>query len=236
MNAPLGSAWGYSNKDLKRAQLDDPNIGPIYRWLKHHRAPSQDELEASSPETKAYYIGFELLRFHNDVLYMFRVKDHGDKLLLPHKLREEAMQLHHNIPTAGHPGMNRTLDRLKQKFTWYKMKADVQDFVASCQACNLNKGASRKSRFPLRERPSSAPMETLHIDYLGPISRSAKNNRFILVAVCAFTKWCELIPLPDSTAKTTAEALVSMFYHVGIPRSIISDKGTNFESQLMAEF
>ena len=111
VNAPLGSAWGYSNKDLKRAQLDDPNIGPIYRWLKHHRAPSQDELEASSPETKAYYIGFELLRFHNEVLYMFRVKDHGDKLLLPHKLREEAMQLHHNIPTAGHPGMNRTLDR-----------------------------------------------------------------------------------------------------------------------------
>ena len=231
----LGDTWGWTNAVLKKAQLADTDIGPVYRWLMNNTAPSQEELEASSPATRAYYMGRELLRFHDQILFMFRPKDSGDKLLLPKQLRDEALHLLHSIPSAGHPGVIRTLERVKYRFTWFKVKADVYDFVAGCQACNLNKGPNRKARAPLRERPAADTLERFHIDYLGPLTRTSKGNRFVLVGADAFSRWVEAIPLPDQTARTTAEALLNIFLRIGLPKSVVSDRGTNFESQLMRE-
>ena len=62
---------------------------------------------------------------------------------------------------------------------------------------------------------------------------SYEGNNYILVITDYFTKWVEVIALPDWTAETTCKALVDKIinYH-GPPRVIVTDRGTNFTSEL----
>ena len=41
--------------------------------------------------------------------------------------------------------------------------------------------------------------------------------------------------MPDQSAATTAERLVEMFAHFGVPAKLHSDQGPNFESQVFGE-
>ncbi|KZR95715.1 Uncharacterized protein APZ42_010367, partial [Daphnia magna] len=70
-----------------------------------------------------------------------------------------------------------------------------------------------------------------------PISpTSFEGNNHILVITDYFTKWAEVVALPDQTAVTTCKALVDkVINYRGPPRVIISDRGTNFTSELFNE-
>ncbi|KAI9565040.1 hypothetical protein GHT06_008785 [Daphnia sinensis] len=86
-------------------------------------------------------------------------------------------------------------------------------------------------------QPAQALFETLGLDFLGPINpTSFEGNNHILVITDYFTKWVEVVALPDQTAVTTCKALVDrMINYHGPPRVIISDRGTNFISELFNE-
>ncbi|CAC5414109.1 unnamed protein product [Mytilus coruscus] len=59
------------------------------------------------------------------------------------------------------------------------------------------------------------------------------NNRYLMVVQDYFSKWTEAIPIPDIEAVTVAkkfeERIVTIF---GVPLSIHSDQGSNFESHV----
>jgi hypothetical protein len=78
-----------------------------------------------------------------------------------------------------------------------------------------------------------APFERIAIDNAGPFPESDKGNRHLLVAMDYFTKWPEVYAIPNQEASTVADALVTVFCRFGVPRELHSDKGRNFESQLM---
>ena len=63
-------------------------------------------------------------------------------------------------------------------------------------------------------------MDRVAVDVLGPLPRTSRGNRYVLVAIDYFTKWMEAYPLPDQEATTVAEALVHGMLH--------SDQGRNF--------
>ena len=76
-------------------------------------------------------------------------------------------------------------------------------------------------------------MERVHIDFLGPLPKTAHGNEYVLMMVDQFTKWCECIPLPSQNAEATARAAVNEFFsRFGYPFSIHTDQGRNFESSL----
>jgi transposase InsO family protein len=81
-----------------------------------------------------------------------------------------------------------------------------------------------------------APFERVAIDIAGPFPQSDRGNRYLLIAIDYFTKWPEVYPIPNQEALTVADALVTnIFCRFGVPRELYSDKGSNFESQLMQE-
>ena len=55
-------------------------------------------------------------------------------------------------------------------------------------------------------------MERVHIDFLGPLPKTASGNDYILMMVDQFTKLVEIIPLPTQTAEVTARAAVNEFF------------------------
>jgi transposase InsO family protein len=86
---------------------------------------------------------------------------------------------------------------------------------------------------PLTNYQAGAPMERVHLDFLGPLPKTTRGNEYVLMMVDQFTKWVECVPLPSQTAEATAQAAVQEFFtRFGCPLQIHTDQGRNFESQL----
>ena len=75
-----------------------------------------------------------------------------------------------------------------------------------------------------------------HIDLAGPLPETVNGNRYILLAVEAFSGFPMAIPLKTKTAEETAQALVTHVFSIfGSPSQILSDQGGNFDADLMKE-
>ena len=82
-------------------------------------------------------------------------------------------------------------------------------------------------------------MESNRIRYswiAGPLKLTINGNRYIVFAVDYFTKFCVAKAIPDFTALTTAIFVFEeVICKMGMPKSIISDKGVNFQSKLFQQ-
>ena len=75
---------------------------------------------------------------------------------------------------------------------------------------------------------AGVPLERVHIDILGPLAKSKRDNQYVLMVVDQFTKWMECYALPDQTAESIAEKVVHEFIAwFGCPLQIHSDQGKN---------
>ena len=64
---------------------------------------------------------------------------------------------------------------------------------------------------------------------------SKSGNQYLLIVMCASTRFLEAIPLVNISAKTIVKALIKSFTLVGLPKSIQSDQGSNFMSGLFQQ-
>ena len=80
------------------------------------------------------------------------------------------------------------------------------------------------------------PTEKIACDIMGPLPETEKKNSYILVVSDYYTKYVEAYALPDQTAQTVADCLVTeLICRNGVPLQILSDRGRNFESSLFQE-
>ena len=229
------SCWGMSLEDLREAQGKDPDLQFILEWLRSSAIPPEGDLFLASPAAKAYWLDKERFCLIEEVLY--QEQESGDmRLVVPESLKEKAVSANHDLPSAGHQGVARTRERLKEKFVWYGMGNYVKRYVIGCEVCNKHKKSARHGKCPLTQYQAGAPMERVHLDFLGPLPETPRGNVNILMMVDQFTKWVECIPLPTQTAEETARAAVDHFFsRFGYPFQVFSDQGRNFESKLFAE-
>ena len=73
------------------------------------------------------------------------------------------------------------------------------------------------------------------MDIVGPLPKSHSGKRFVLVVCDYATRYPEAVALRSIDAEHIAEALVQIFSRVGVPEEILTDQGTHFMSQLLAE-
>ena len=81
-----------------------------------------------------------------------------------------------------------------------------------------------------------APLDRLSADLLGPFPRTARGNRYVLVVTDQFTKWVEIVAIPDQSAETTARVILNeVIARFGSPISVHSDLGGNYKSRIFRE-
>ena len=73
------------------------------------------------------------------------------------------------------------------------------------------------------------------IDVVGPLPRSSSGNKYILVVCDYATRYQEAIPMISVDAEHVAEALATLFAHVGVLSEILTDQETHFMSKLLSE-
>ena len=79
-------------------------------------------------------------------------------------------------------------------------------------------------------------MDRVAVDCLGPLPVSNSGNRHKVLFSDYMSRWPEAWAVPDTTAETIARLLVDeIIPRHGAPRSLLSDRGKNFLSTLVAE-
>ena len=158
------------------------------------------------------------------------------QIVLPENVRKNVLKLAHEGLLSGHLSMEKTFNRIIPHFYWPGMRADVKRFCQSCDSCQRTISKGKVPKVPLGNVPIvGEPFYRVAVDLVGPLERTTSGKKYILTLVDYATRYPECIALPNITAETVAEALLSIFCRCGIPKIIHSDRGSQFTSQMMAE-
>ena len=148
-----------------------------------------------------------------------------------------------SLHSISHPGVKGTLRLIKQRYYYPNMDKDIRIRTRNCQACQKSKVQKHtKSAVQTFHLPSER-FENIHIDIIGPlpVAKNLTDNfispfRYVLTCVDRATKWLEAMPIEDITAATVATAFVTTWVsHFGVLLHVITDRGTQFESELFKE-
>ena len=229
-----------STTELRRKQLNDPDLGPVLRWVESGKRPFGSVVCSASPTTRHYWNFWDSLEIHDGVLFRrYHKRDAaGDHIqfLVPRSLRKEIMYQMHNSLISGHLGKKKPREETLQHFYWFGLHEDINGWVASCDECGAIKEPPKHAKAPLGSMPVGAPLDRLATDILGPLPETPRGNRFILVVSDSFTKWVEIFAVPDFTAVTCAERILNeVIGRFGCPYDIHSVQGRNYESHIFAE-
>ncbi|GFU32497.1 retrovirus-related Pol polyprotein from transposon 412 [Trichonephila clavipes] len=195
----------WSDEKVREDQMADPDIKPLIEFMESSsNKPSWQDISAYSPTTKQYWALWNSLHLRNGVLYRKFESEDGKtfrwQLVLPRSRIPEVLKELHGSPTGGHFGVMKTLHRVRERFCWGKVRADVEQWCKSCDACSARKGPKIRSRGKLHRYNVGAPFERIAFDILGPLPRTASGNKYLLVVMDYFTKWPEVYPIPDQEA------------------------------------
>ena len=216
---------------LRQATAKDPILGEVIRCLESGAESSVDDAEV-----KFYLSGTrrEYLTVRDGVLLHHRIDERDPLIIVPSSLRSALLSLAHNCPLAGHFGVARTLANLTCRYYWFNMKLDVRRHCRECEGCARVKRPARASKEGIFSVPVvGEPFMQLSADVLGPLPCTREGNRFILVVSDLFTKWVEVFSMKDQQATTIADCILEVIARFSVPKSLLTDKGTNFESALI---
>ena len=81
----------------------------------------------------------------------------------------------------------------------------------------------------------SEPFSGTEMGIVGPLLRSRSGNKYKYILFIHVIMQLEVVPLNSIDADTIAKELIKVFPHVEVLREILTDQGTSFTSQLLAE-
>ncbi len=152
---------------------------------------------------------------------------------------EDCIRKHHDDPTRGHPGINRTMALIQRHYGFSGMKKKVAAYIAKCVECNENKRPRHTPHGPLQfTEPPMAPWEEVTMDFITKLPKSKdpvtqKLYDSILVIVCRLTKYCHLIPCFEKiNAETLAYLILDRLVRLhGFPTTFVTDRDRLFTSK-----
>lgn len=155
-------------------------------------------------------------------------------IVVPTAYRGQVLSVAHEHPWAGHVGVTKTYDRVLRHFFWPGLKRDVAKFCRTCHICQVvGKPNQVIAPAPLRPIPAMGePFEHVLVDCVGPLPKTRSGNQFLLTIMCIATRYPEAIPLRKITAQSVVKALIKFFSTFGLPKTLQSDQGTNFTSNI----
>jgi RNase H-like domain found in reverse transcriptase/Reverse transcriptase (RNA-dependent DNA polymerase)/Integrase zinc binding domain/Chromo (CHRromatin Organisation MOdifier) domain len=151
---------------------------------------------------------------------------------------QKLLQRFHNDIREGHPGVDRTVEKIQREFYFPGMYRKIRKYIKNCDSCQRNKNDYNKKHgyMILDEDKPSRPWEVITADFLEmPTTTDAqgiiKLNE-LLVVTDKFSKQVVLIPTrKEADTDEVYEALwEKVFSFYGIPRRIISDRDKIFRT------
>jgi hypothetical protein len=153
-------------------------------------------------------------------------------------IRELILKEAHETTYSIHPSSEKMYQDLKKRFWWYEMKREIAEYVARCENCQ---------RIKAKHLRPTALLQLLQIpqwkwdeigkDFIIGLPRTRAGYNSIWVVVDRLTKTVHFIPVKTTYNNAVlAELYMSRIVCLhGIPKKIISDRGTQFTSHFLQQ-
>nr|ABA98110.1 retrotransposon protein, putative, Ty3-gypsy subclass [Oryza sativa Japonica Group] len=160
----------------------------------------------------------------------------GERICVPDnkELKDTIMKEAHETLYSIHPGSTKMYQDLKQQFWWASMRREIAEYVALCDVCQRVKAEHQKPAGLLQ--PLKIPewkWEEIGMDFITGLPRTSAGHDSIWVVVDRLTKVAHFIPVKTTY---TGNKLVELYMarvvclH-GVPKKIVSDRGSQFTSK-----
>ena len=198
-----------THEDVKRATQEDTELRYVLQQIQRGREIVQgkcsSELRAKQTELST---ADEILTWH-------------DRVVVPKTLQQRVLnQLH-----EGHGGVTR-MKRMARRVVWFAgIDRKLEQLAAECETCQQVMPENRQQN-SVPWKPTSAPMERVHVDFLGPYE-----GNFILVIVDVHTNWIEARVTKSTSTAEVINVMTEFITNFGAPEVVVSDNSTCFTSQ-----
>ena len=229
-NAVLAISNHDRYEDIRVHQRSDDLVVAITGFLEHNVLPVSNDLQ------KMVLNYGPRCFMKQDLLWIVPPRSPMSKAVLftPVGMIQTIIQNAHGNPLSGHWAISRTVARISESYFWPTMSKDVTWFIKNCGPCQKAQRPPKNAE--LTPWPAtSQPNERIHIDLFGPL-QGDPNYKYVCVITCAFTKWTEVLPLPNKEAPTVAKAVFEEWIcRKGVFQQLISDGGKEFANTLLDE-
>ena len=132
---------------------------------------------------------------------------------------------------VGHFGVHKTHSLLEPTYFWSGMFAQVRKEVSSCTVCDRVKANFEVKDPTLKPLPIMGMFYRWGVDLCKMPFKSVSGNKYVVVMIEHFSKWIELVPIPEKTSRHTAAALRGVLCRYGAPAEVLTDQGEEFQGE-----
>ncbi|KFD62072.1 hypothetical protein M514_25791 [Trichuris suis] len=151
---------------------------------------------------------------------------------LPAPLCRDVFNTLHSL---SHPGIRATRRLITEHYVWASMNRDIGDWTRTCDLCQRAKVQRHTRAPPTTFQVPERRFDHVHLDIVGPLPQR-RGCSYLLTMVDRFTRWPEVVPVPNACAATIAHAFMSTWVaRFGVPAVITTDQGRQFQSSLWKE-
>ena len=178
------------------------------------------------------------LRVEDGLLYKLPHRQLSFKIVVPREFVKKVLFEKHDSPSAGHMGIEKTLELVSRTYWWSTWRNDTIEYVRSCPSCQRNKYETKPPAGELQPIPiPTEKWEQITTDLVTDLPVS-KGYDSVAVFVDRLTKYVRFVPTTKQvTATKYAQLFIETVYkHHGLPKVIISDRDRRFISQFWKAF
>jgi hypothetical protein len=196
---------------LKSETINDQILKQILKYIRKgwQNAENKDELK-------------QFIRIKNNLNEVDGIIEMDDgRLVIPENLKLKIL----NILHRAHFGAVKMKARARQIVFWPGINEEIENFVKSCENCNMY--SDEPIKVPLKSwEPAETAWQRVHIDFAGPFMGIT-----YLVIVDAYSKFPFIKIMNKTTSEKTIEALDDIFSIFGMPLCLVSDNGPQLTSE-----
>ncbi|XP_022891492.1 uncharacterized protein LOC111406334 [Olea europaea var. sylvestris] len=166
----------------------------------------------------------------------------GYSMALLRCLNEEEAQyalqdVHEGICGNHSGGLSLAHKIVRQGYFWPAIRQDSLEFVKRCDKCQRLAPIINTPPRELNPVTVPWPFSKWGVDLIGPMPVGKGGVKFAIIAVDYFTKWAEVEPFATITEQKTTHFLwKSVICRFGIPHSIVTDNGKQFDNARLSNF
>ena len=214
---------------------DGSDLAKICELVQNGSEPSQESLTMGSEEFRRLAGMLPQMTIQDGILRVrLNVNDrHRVVIVCPIELRPLVIRETH---LQAHSGVHRTYRKIRLTWYWPGMSADIRRAIRNCEICQVSKHGQAPKSSNQQHLYAGRPWQTLSLDLVGPFVETPRGNTMILVIADHFTKWRDAVAIPDGTTASIVDVLErQVFNYFDLPECLHTDRGAQFESQLMEE-
>jgi transposase InsO family protein len=182
-------------------------------------------------------VGNGTYRTHDDLLYK-TIRNRWDEEIevevpTSQESAKEAIQKIHQ--ELGHLGIKATLAALRTRVNIPYAHEIVEQMLKTCDPCQFTQREPVAMQ-PLHPIPRVDAGDAWAFDFVGPLPKTKKGNRYLLTAMDLGTDWTIAQAIPQKSSDTVVEMLQYIVFTYGKPLMILTDNREEFLSYQMQNF